>query len=136
MLYFVGNIYAVVSPRDNSWGGDYWLAHCLEGNKTLNISFTSDEGNGFLLGWWLLTMNIYHRIISKEKCVYVFQYYRLGASMYNFMNLVIGKNLQLKINTMNNSSKLQYLLSHSKHDNIMETTLPEMIQIDYLNDHI
>ena len=72
---FVRNIYVVVSLKDNKWVIDYYWAHFLEGNKTLNISFTSDEGNGFLLGWWLLKMNIYHRIISKEKRVYVFQDY-------------------------------------------------------------
>ena len=30
-------------------GGDYWLARCIEGNQTLNMSMIGDENNYFLI---------------------------------------------------------------------------------------
>jgi hypothetical protein len=48
--FFAGHIYAVVSPRDNEWGTDYWLARCLEGKKTLMRSVTDSEGIEFPIG--------------------------------------------------------------------------------------
>ena len=39
-----GHIYAVVALKGNEWGTDYWLARCLEGKKTLNVSITDSEG--------------------------------------------------------------------------------------------
>jgi hypothetical protein len=48
--FFAGHIYEVVSPRGNEWGIDYWLAHFLEGEKTLMRSVTYFEGIEFSIG--------------------------------------------------------------------------------------
>ena len=32
-----GHIYAVVAPKDNEWGTNYWLARCIRGKKILNV---------------------------------------------------------------------------------------------------
>ena len=48
--FFAGHIYAVVSPKRNEWGIDYWLARCLEEKQTLNVSLTDSEGIHFLIG--------------------------------------------------------------------------------------
>ena len=40
-----GHIYPVVSPKDNEWGTDYWLARCIQGKQILNESLIDDEGN-------------------------------------------------------------------------------------------
>ena len=45
-----GHIYAVVAPKGNEWGTDYWLARCLEGKQTLNVSVTDSEDIHFLVG--------------------------------------------------------------------------------------
>ena len=45
-----GHIYAVVFPKDNEWGMDYWLAQCIRGNQILNKSLIDDEGNEFHIG--------------------------------------------------------------------------------------
>lgn len=50
LFHFVGHIYAMVSPRNNSWGFDYWLAHCLNGKQPLLELVTDDENNEFLTG--------------------------------------------------------------------------------------
>jgi len=42
--FFAGHIYKVVSPRDNEWGTNYWLARCLEGNNTIMQSVTDSKG--------------------------------------------------------------------------------------------
>ena len=42
---FVGHIDAILDPKGNEWGTDYWLARCIEGKKTIIIaSPTDDEG--------------------------------------------------------------------------------------------
>ena len=48
--YYAGHIYIVVSSKYSEWGGDYWLAHCIEGKKTLIMSMTDDENNHFPIG--------------------------------------------------------------------------------------
>ena len=78
---FVRNIYVVVSLKDNKWVIDYYWAHFLEGNKTLNMSLIDDEGNGFFIGFVVIKYEYISWIISKEKRVYVFQDYWLGAPM-------------------------------------------------------
>ena len=45
-----GHIYAMVSLKGNEWGTDYWLAHCLEGKQTLNVSITDSKGIHFPIG--------------------------------------------------------------------------------------
>ena len=37
-------------PKGNEWGIDYWLACCLEGKHTLNVSPTDFEGIHFSIG--------------------------------------------------------------------------------------
>ena len=48
--YYAGHIYAVVAGKDSEWAGDYWLAHCIEGKQTLNMSMNDDENNHFPIG--------------------------------------------------------------------------------------
>ena len=40
----------MVSTKDSEWGGDYWLACCIEGKQTLIMSMTDDENNHFPTG--------------------------------------------------------------------------------------
>ena len=50
-LHFLqGTYYAMVFPRGNEWGTDYWLAHFLDGKKTLMQSIIDSEGIEFLIG--------------------------------------------------------------------------------------
>jgi hypothetical protein len=120
--FFAGHIYAVVSPRDNEWGTDYWLAHCLEGKKTLMRSVTDSEGIEFLIG----SMVIKGEYLTQDertwkKGGYVFQDYKPGQVVYHFMNLVVGTNLQLQTMPSKNSSKVCYFLPYSEHEKLMET---------------
>ena len=48
--FFVVHIYEVVSSKVNEWGTNYWLARCLEGKKTLNVSLIDSKGIHFLIG--------------------------------------------------------------------------------------
>ena len=46
-FHFVGHIYAVVSPENNEWRSEFWLARCLEEKQTLLEPITDDENNEF-----------------------------------------------------------------------------------------
>ena len=48
--FFAGHIYVVAAPKGNEWGTDYWLACCLEGKQTLNVSLIDSEGIHFPIG--------------------------------------------------------------------------------------
>jgi hypothetical protein len=48
--FIARNIYAMVSPRGNEWGNDYWLEYSLEGKHTLMRSVRDSEGIEFLIG--------------------------------------------------------------------------------------
>ena len=112
--FFVKNIYAVVSPRGNEWGIYYWLAHCLEGKKTLMKSVIDSEGIEFQIGSMVIKgeyLTQDERILKKG--VYVFQDYRLGEVVYNFTNLVVATNLQLQTMSSKKSTKVQYFFPYS-----------------------
>lgn len=53
----------MVAPKDNEWGGDYWLARCIEGKETLNATITDDENNQFPVG----SMVVKGEYLTEEK---------------------------------------------------------------------
>ena len=67
--YYAGHIYVVVSSKDSEWGGDYWLAHCIEGKQTLIMSMTHDEKNHFPIGCMVVKVNILHMTTMQERRV-------------------------------------------------------------------
>ena len=51
MLFpFTGQIYAVVSPKNNEWGSDYWLDRFLEEKQPILELVTNDENIEFPTG--------------------------------------------------------------------------------------
>ncbi len=84
----------MVSSKDSEWGGDYWLARCIEENKTLNMSMTDNEKNHFPINCMVVKGEyLTHYNNERNKGGYVYKDYKLGASVYHFTNLIIGMNL-------------------------------------------
>ena len=91
-----GHIYAVVSPKYNEWGTNYWLAWCIQGKKILNGSLINDEGNEFPIGSMVVEgeyITLYGK--SRRTSRHVFMYYRPGSVVYHFTNLIFGTNIHL-----------------------------------------
>ena len=87
-------IYAVFASKDSEWGGDYWLAHSIEGNKTLIMSMTDDENNHFpIVSMVVKGEYLTHDNNARKKGGYVYRDYKLGASVYHFTNSIISMNL-------------------------------------------
>ena len=40
----------MVALKNNAWGSNCWLAHCLDGKQTLLEPVIDDEDNEFLIG--------------------------------------------------------------------------------------
>ena len=92
--YYAGHIYVVVASKDSEWGGDYWLAHCIEGKQTLIMSMNDDENNHFPTGSMVVKSEyLTHDNNARKKSGYVYRDYKPGASVYHFTNLIIGTNL-------------------------------------------
>ena len=91
-----GHIYAVVSPKDNEWGIDYWLAQCIRGKKILNRSLIDDECNEFPIGS-MVVEGEYLTLDGKSRRTsgHVFMDYRPGSVVYHFTNLIVGMNIHL-----------------------------------------
>ena len=84
----------MVSPKGNEWGTDYWLAHCLEGKKTLNVSLINSEGIDFSIGSMVIKeeyLTLDER--TQKKKGYVFEDYRPHHFLYHYTNLIICTNL-------------------------------------------
>ena len=77
---FVGHIYAVVAPKDNEWGTDYWLARCIEGKQTIITSLTDSEGIEFPIGS-MVVKGEYLTLDGKSRKTsgYVFMDYQTGS---------------------------------------------------------
>ena len=122
--YYAGHIYTVVASKDSEWGGDYWLACCIEGNQTLIMSMTYDENNHFPTGSMFIKGEcLTHDNNSTKKGGYVYRDYKPGASVYDFTNLIIGTNLQVRTMPSQNSSKVCYFLPDTEHKRLMETMI-------------
>jgi len=117
-----GHIYAVVAPKDNEWGTDYWLARCIRGKQILNESLIDDEGNEFPIGS-MVVEGEYLTLDGKSRRTsgHVFVDYRPGSVVYHFTNLIVGTNIHLQTISNKNSSKVRYFLPHSEHERLMET---------------
>ena len=74
---FIGQIYALVAPKNNELGSDYWLAHCLEGKQTILECVTDDENIEFPTGLMVIKGD-YLTLSAKQKrkSGYVYQDYR------------------------------------------------------------
>ena len=114
----------MVSSKDSEWGGDYWLAHCIEGKQTLIMSMTDDENNHFPIrsivvkGEYLTQDDN-----ARKKGGYVYRDYKPGASVYHFTNLIIGTKLQVQTMPSRNSLKVRYFLLDTEHKRLMETII-------------
>ena len=118
----VRHIYAVVAPKGNEWGTDYWLAHCLEGKQTLNVSLTDSESIHFPVGSIFIKgeyLTLDER--TRKKKGYVFEDYRPCHFVYHYTNLIIGTNIQLQTMPSKNSSKVRYFLPYFEHEKLMKT---------------
>ena len=112
----------MVSPKNNEWGFDYWLACCLEGEQTILKPVTDDENIEFPIG----SMVIKGEYLTlapqqKRKGGYVYQDYRLGDIVYHFTNLVVVINIKLCTLGHKNRSHVRYLLHHIEHERLMDT---------------
>ena len=83
----------MVSPKNNEWGFECWLAHCLEEKQTILEPVTDDDNIEFLIGSMVMK-GAYLTLAAqqKRKGGYVYQDYRPGAIVYHFTNLVVCLN--------------------------------------------
>ena len=80
----------MVAPKNNEWGFDYWLAHCLEGKKTILEPIVDDENNKFLTRL-MVFKGEYLTLSSPQnnKNGYVYHDYKPGNVVYHYNNLVV-----------------------------------------------
>ena len=119
---FTCQIYAMVSPKTNEWGSDYWLARFLEGKQTILEPVTDDENIEFptslmVIKGEYLTLAAQH----KRKGGYVYLDYRPGAIVYHFTNLIVGINIKMHTLSNKNRSHVQYFPPHLEHERLMDT---------------
>ena len=118
----MGQIYAVVDPKNNEWGFDYWLARCLEGKQTILELVTDNENIEFPTGSMVIKGEYLTLATQlKRKGGYVYQDYRPRAIVYHFTNLVLGTNIKLHRLSHKNRSHARYLLPHIEHQRLMDT---------------
>ena len=86
----------MVSPKNNAWGSNYWLARCLDGKQTLLEPVIDDEDNEFLMGSTVIKGE-YLTLATQQKKEdsYVYQDYKLGSIIYHFTNLIVSTNIKL-----------------------------------------
>ena len=89
----------MVSPKNNEWGSNYWLACFLEGKQTILKPVTDDENIEFPTGSMVIKGEYLTLAAQqKRKSGYVYQDYRPRAIVYHFTNLVFGINIKLCTN--------------------------------------
>ena len=87
----------MVSPKNNAWGSDYWLARCLDGKQIILEPVIDDEDNEFPVGSMVIKGEyLLLATQQKNKDGYVYQDYKLGVVVYQFTNLIVGTNIKLR----------------------------------------
>ena len=94
------HIYAVVAPKDNEWGTNYWFERCIRGKQILNGSLIDDEGNEFPIGS-MVVEGEYITLDGKSirTSGHVFVDYKPGSVVYHFTNLIVCMNIHLQTRT-------------------------------------
>ena len=118
---FIGQIYAVIAPKNNEWGSDYWLVDYLEGKQTILEPITDDENIEFPTGSMVIKGD-YLKLASQHKRTggYAYQDYRPKAIVYHFTNLVVCINIKLRTLGHKNRSHVRYLVPHIEHKILMD----------------
>ena len=62
----------MVASKDSEWGGDYWLARCIEGKQTLIMSMTDNEKNHFPIESMVVKGDTLHMETMRERRVDIF----------------------------------------------------------------
>ena len=57
---------------------------------------------------------------QKQKDGYVYQDYKLGAIVYHYTNLIVGTHIKLRTLSKKNRTQVQYFLSYSDHEKLMD----------------
>ena len=80
----------MVTPKNNEWGSDYWLACCLEGKQTIFEHVIEDENIEFPTRSMVIKGEYLTLVAQqKRKGGYVYQDYIRGAIVYHFANLIL-----------------------------------------------
>ena len=112
----------MVSPKGNEWSTNYWLACCLEGKQTFDVSLMDSEGIDFFIGMMAIKgeyLTLDER--TRKKKGSLFEDYRPCHFVCYCTNLIIGPNIQLHTMPRKNSWKVWYFLPYSEHKKLMET---------------
>ena len=62
----------MVASKYSEWGGDYWLACCIEGKQTLIMSMSDDENNHFPIDSMVVKGDTLHMETMQERRVDMF----------------------------------------------------------------
>ena len=88
------------------------------------MSMTENENNHFLIGYMVVKGEyLTHENNARKKGGYLYRDYKPSAIVYQFTNLIIGTNLQVRTIPSQNSSKVCYFLPDTKHETLMETII-------------
>ena len=88
------------------------------------MSMTDDENNHFPIESMVVKDEyITHDNNARKKGGYVYRDQKLGSSVYKFINLIIGTNLQVRTTPSQNSSKVLYFLPDTEHERLMESII-------------
>ena len=112
----------MVAPKNNAWGSDYWLVHCLDGKQNLLEPVIYDEDNEFPVGSMVIKGEYLTLTTQqKKKHGYVYQDYKPGAIVYHYTNLIVGTNIKLCTLFKKNRIEVWYFLTYSDHEKLMDT---------------
>lgn len=70
-LHFLRHIYALVSPKINVRGSDYWLEHFLDGKQILLELVIDYENNEFPMGSMVIKGECLTLATQKRACMYI-----------------------------------------------------------------
>ena len=112
----------MVSPKNNAWGSDYWLACFLDGKQPLHEPVIDNADNEFMIGSMVIKGEYLTLTTQqKKKDSYAYQDYNPRDVVYHFTNLIVNTNINLRTLSKKNRTQVRYFISYSDHKKLMDT---------------
>ena len=116
-----GHVFAIIAPKDNEEGTNYYLCHCVEAKQKLDHSVIDGEGLEYHIGAVVVTDTWLRRYSMKNPSLWLFEDWQIERKILHHSNLVVASNVHLIKYGGKPHNKILWKVCELDHEAILET---------------
>ena len=116
-----GDVFAIISPKDNEEGTYYYLCHCFEAKQKLDQSVIDGEGLEYHVGAVVVIGTWLRQYSMKNHNLWLFEDWQTERKILHYSNLFVASNVHLIKYGGKPHNKILWKVRESDHEAILET---------------